>query len=89
MDQSHKDKIRQLLEGCGEQFDCVNVFGSVKCNIHVTCRSVETATKWSSILSEISQSKVAMAKTRWPAYDNKSVSNEPTMINGYLVAVVF
>ena len=85
-----KQQIKNRLETCGIGFDHIDVFGSIRLNVHVACKSRDTADKWASLLAQsFKGGKVVTVKTVWPAKENKNTCLLPTMIEGYRVSIAY
>lgn len=67
----------------------IKVFGAVRINIHVTCKTLDNAEKWISLLVQsFSGKKVYCGETAWRAKKNLRTATNPTMEYGYLVAMI-
>jgi len=87
MTADQQKQMQEKLESLGLPSHSINVFGAIRCNIHVKCESIAVATKWASALSNIlGNTKISTTKTVWPAVDNKFTATKPTMRQGFLVS---
>ena len=84
-----KQSMQSKLESCGLPCHEVNVFGRIRCNVHVTCVGRDTAHKWAQLLASVSVSKTNVVATSWEAAKNQNTTMRPTMIDGFLVSVAF
>lgn len=81
-------KMKEKLETVGIPKESIDVFGSIRCNVHVKCKSHDSARKWADLLGKLFiGSKVYVGKTAWYAKENKGTVLKPSMIKGYMVAV--
>lgn len=79
-----RDKLLSLGIGC----EALKVFGAIRCNVHVTCVSRDTADKWAQVFNIIFKgSKVSLTPTVWEAAKNIGGNLTPTMRSGFLIAV--
>ena len=86
MHQKIKEKLEEL-NICHEQID---VFGAARLNIHVACKSRDTADNWIVALSSAFKgAKIGVVKTSWEAKHNKGTCLLPTRIEGYRVHIVY
>jgi len=82
------DSMRARLESAGIGHESIKVFGAIKCNVHVTCSSRNTADKWAMLLGSVFKgARVYVGEHTWNAADNKGTCLRPTMRSGFLVAV--
>lgn len=80
--------MRARLASAGLGHESIEVFGAVRCNVHVRCVGRDTADKWAALLGRVFKgAKVYLGPHQWPAADNKGTCLRPTMRRGYLVAV--
>lgn len=83
------EAIKARLMSAGIGYESINVFGSIRCNVHVTCVSRETAQKWQALLAQVFRGvKVGINETVWDAKENKGTNLRPTKRTGYLVSVM-
>jgi hypothetical protein len=86
---SIKAQANAILIRSKMPYHSINVFGTIRLNIHVQCIGQDTAQKWQKILvSGFPGSDVKIVKTMWDASENKNTVLRPTRIYGYLVALV-
>lgn len=80
--------MKAKFETVGLGFESINVFGAIRCNVHVKCVSRDTAGKWAALLFQVFQGvKVSVTATVWDAVDNKGTNLLPTKRHGFLIAV--
>lgn len=85
-DQAQDMKAKLAATGLG--FESINVFGAIRCNVHVKCVSRATASKWASVLSSVLKgAQVRTVATAWDAVENKGTNLLPTKRSGFLIAV--
>lgn len=88
---THAERIATMktkLESLGIGYETLKVYGTIGCNVIITCKSMKTAQKWQSILMTIfAGAKVSLVPTIWEAKENKGTVLRPTMIDGYLIGV--
>jgi hypothetical protein len=83
-----KAAIKAKLECAGIGYESINVFGVIRCNVHVVCTGRDTADKWGHLLAAVFKgAKVSITETRWNAAKNKGTSMRPTMRKGFLIAI--
>jgi protein tyrosine phosphatase (PTP) superfamily phosphohydrolase (DUF442 family) len=81
-------QMRSKLQNAGIAFEDINVFGAIRCNVHVKCVSRATAQKWAEFLAQVfSGSRVTVTPTIWNAKRNCGTVMCPTMREGFLIAV--
>lgn len=80
-------QIQERLAAAGLGFESLNVFGVIRCNVHVVCVGRETAQKWADLLAQSFKAKPTLVEHRWNAAENKNTSMRPTMRKGFLVAI--
>lgn len=80
-----KLKFKETLQQAGIPYEEMKVFGAIRLNVHVTCKSATTARKWASLLYKVLGGKVSITETVWPAKKQKGTCLRPTMIKGYLI----
>lgn len=76
-------KLRQA----GIGYERIQVFGAIRCNVHVICVGRETAQKWAALLAEVFKAKPFLGEHSWDAAENRGTSMLPTKRRGYLVTV--
>lgn len=82
-------KIKEKLEELNIAYEKIDVFGASRLNIHVACKSRNTADKWIVALSfAFKGAKIGVVKTSWEAKNNKGTCLLPTKIDGYRVHLV-
>lgn len=80
--------MQAKLEQAGIGFESVKVFGVIRCNVHITCVSRDTAGKWAALLGQMfTGARVSLVPTVWEAAENKGTCLNPTIRKGFLVAV--
>lgn len=84
-----KIAMQKKLEEAGLGFESIQVFGAIRCNVHVKCVSIETANKWAILLMQVFKGKKAtITKTIWRAADqSESTFLIPNMRKGYLITI--
>lgn len=83
-------KMRKKLESAGLGYEKIQVFGAIKCNVHVVCVSKNTAEKWVRFLAAaFNGAKISLNKTVWPAAKNTGGNLTPDLRSGYLITAVF
>lgn len=88
MTSEQKQEFTAKLQQAGLPYESLNVFGAIRCNVHVITISRETAQKWAQLLTDVfSGAKVGVAKTCWNAVENNGTCLCPTMRKGFLVSV--
>lgn len=86
--QDIKTAMQARLETAGIGFEKIQVFGAIRCNVHVTCKSRDTAEKWAALLAGVFKgAKVACVPTVWKAAGIAGAQQHPVMHKGFLVAV--
>lgn len=86
------ETFKDRLEHAGIGYDSIQVFGTIRTNIHIKCRSEKTAEEWRDLLSTILmkvQGRIDVLKTIWEAQENKGTCLKPTCIKGYLIVAIF
>lgn len=82
------EAMRTKLLAVGLGCETLKVFGAIRCNVHVTCVSRETANKWAQLLGSVFKgAKVSLTPTIWEASKNLGGNLNPTMRKGFLIAV--
>ncbi len=80
--------MQSKLTELGLPHESINVFGAVRCNVHVTCLSRTAATKWVLALSKVfAGAQVQTVATMWDAVENKGTNLLPTKRSGFRVSV--
>lgn len=88
MSEAFKNAILAKLKQTGIGYEDIKVFGAIRCNVHVTCVSRTTATKWAQLLATVFKgAKVSTTPTVWYAKKNKGTCLLPTVRKGFLIAV--
>ena len=83
----HED-FKAKLESLGIPFEKIYVFGALRLNIHVTCKSRNTADRWALTLSSIVKgASIKTIPTSWEAKKNLGTNLLPTRISGFRVYV--
>jgi hypothetical protein len=83
-----KASLTAKLESVALPRESISVFGRARVNVHVRCLSSDTAQKWAAMLAQVAGKAPVIAQSAWEAKHNKGTSLKPTLIKGYLVAVV-
>lgn len=82
------EAMRTKLLAVGLGCETLKVFGTIRCNVHVTCVGRDTADKWAQLLSAVFKgAKVSVIPTVWEASKNLGGNLNPTMRKGFLIAV--
>lgn len=82
------EAMRTKLLSVGLGCETLKVFGAIRCNVHVTCVSRETADKWAQLLGQVFKgTRVSINPTVWNAAKNLGGNLNPTMCKGFLIAV--
>jgi hypothetical protein len=82
------EAMKQKLPRVGLGFESIDVFGTIRCNVHVKCISRKTADKWAQLLGTIFKGvRVSLRPTVWDAVENKGTCLNPTRRQGFLIAV--
>jgi hypothetical protein len=80
--------MQSKFESAGLGYEALKVFGAIRCNVHVTCISRDTANDWAQLLGSVFKgSTVKVVPTVWEAKKNIGGNLTPTMRKGFLVAV--
>jgi len=80
--------MQSKFEAAGLGYETLKVFGAIRCNVHVTCTSRDTANKWAELLGSVFKgSNVKIVPTVWEAKKNLGGNLNPTMHKGFLIAV--
>jgi len=80
--------MQSKFESVGLGYETLKVFGALRCNVHVTCISRDTASEWAQLLSSVFKgSDVKVVPTVWEAKKNIGGNLNPTMRKGFLIAV--
>ena len=81
-------EMQKKLSSSGIAFETLKVFGAIRCNVHVTCVSRETANNWAQFLGSIfNGAKVVIVPTIWDAVKNNGGNLNPTKRKGFLISV--
>lgn len=78
-------KIESLIRSLPIPSRSINVFGSIRCNVHIKCESKATARKWMHALSKTCRTVNCVETVDYLA-DNEKRINAPRAIPVYLVA---
>lgn len=83
------EEMQRKLSSSGIAFETLKVFGAIRCNVHVTCVSTETANSWAQFLGAVfSNAKIAIVPTMWDAVKNNGSNLNPTKRKGFLISVI-
>ena len=81
-------RMQTKLQSCGLGYETLKVFGAIRCNVHVTCISRDTANKWAQLLGSVFKgASVKVTPAVWDAKKNTGGNLNPTMRKGFLIAV--
>jgi hypothetical protein len=80
--------MQNKFESIGLGYETLRVFGALRCNVHVTCISRDTANDWAQLLGSVFKgASVKVTPTVWDAKKNTGGNLNPTMRKGFLIAV--
>jgi hypothetical protein len=82
------EAMKQKLPRAGLGYESIDVFGAIRCNVHVKCVSRDTADRWAQLLGTIFKgARISLRPTAWEAAENKGTCLNPTRHQGFLIAV--
>ncbi|KRC36263.1 hypothetical protein [Acidovorax sp. Root219] len=82
--QAFAHKLRSLGIPC----EHLQVFGALRLNVHVTCRSRNTADRWTQVLATIEPGRtITCTKTRIERKRFKADATQQSHIGGWLIAL--
>jgi len=87
LEPSSHEAMKAKLKQLGIPFEKIDVFGAIRCNVHVVCLGRETANKWAAILAKVFKVKPYLGEHSWNAAENRGTSMLPTKRHGFLITV--
>ena len=82
-------KLEETLIKSGLPRETLKVVGSQRTSVLITCKGLETANKWQSLLTRMGVGIAKVKSTSWAAKKNRNTVLRPTMVRGYLVTLFF